>query len=258
MHTRLITPAAPGTTRATLPIAAISWVTVSWVATASSNTMESTQRLRRPRRIPVSAITSATASNTRSGRFETAILRRQYTSVDGSNDIWVSDRPHATFHRISNFNASAVCASDRSCNSLRTSTEPTRSAGSDGRPVEDPNRSAMNESGNSRWRCSAKNANTLPSPTNSPTITCASSSSRSHRVCPCTTRSSHATKDLAVRHDDHRRVIQWRPSSTRKTPSHKPCIKFWHGTWFSPVRRAVGLGGSRHRPTGRGIRGRSN
>lgn len=150
MHTRSITSAAPGTTRATLRTAATSCVTVSWVATASSNTVESTQRLRRPRRIPVSAITSATTSNTRSGRFERAIRRRQYTSVDGSNDIWVSDRPHATFHRISNFNASAVCASERSYSSLSTSTEPTRSAGSDGRPVDDTNRSAMNESGNSR------------------------------------------------------------------------------------------------------------
>ncbi|HZA15596.1 MAG TPA: hypothetical protein VE645_01650 [Pseudonocardiaceae bacterium] len=49
--------------------------------------MESTQRLRRPRKIPVSAITAATASNTRSGRFDAAIRRRQYTNVDASNDI---------------------------------------------------------------------------------------------------------------------------------------------------------------------------
>jgi hypothetical protein len=76
-------------------------VTVSWVATASSKTVESTHRLRRPRKIPVCAITSATASNTRSGRSEAAIRRRQYTSVEGSKLIWVSDRPHATFHRMS-------------------------------------------------------------------------------------------------------------------------------------------------------------
>jgi hypothetical protein len=74
---------------------------VSWVATASSNTVESTHRFRRPRRIPVSAVTRATASNTRSGRSEAAIRFRQYTSVEGSNDTCVSDRPHATFQRMS-------------------------------------------------------------------------------------------------------------------------------------------------------------
>ncbi len=74
---------------------------MSWVATASSNTVESTHRLRRPRRIPVSAITRATASNTRSGRSEAAIRLRQYTRVDGSNEVCVNDRPHATFHRMS-------------------------------------------------------------------------------------------------------------------------------------------------------------
>jgi hypothetical protein len=132
--------------------------------------------------MPVSAITSDTASNTRSGRCEAAIRRRQYTNVDGSKDVCVSDRPHATFHRMSNRNASAVCASDRSNSSLSTSTDPTRSAGSDGRPIRDGNRSAMNESGNSSCRCSARNANTLPAGTRSPTIARASSNSRSVRV----------------------------------------------------------------------------
>jgi len=108
---------------------------VSIVATASSKTVESTQRLRRPHKTPVSAITCATASNTRSGREDPAIRLRQYTSVDGSNDICSSDRPQATFHRRSNFSASAVWVSDRSYSSLSTSTLPTRSAGS-GRPVQ--------------------------------------------------------------------------------------------------------------------------
>jgi hypothetical protein len=101
VHTAAITPAAPGTTRAAFRTAATSWVTVSWVATASSKTVESTHRLRRPRKIPVCAITSATASKTRSGRSEAAIRLRQYTSVDGSKPTWSSDRPHATFHRMS-------------------------------------------------------------------------------------------------------------------------------------------------------------
>jgi hypothetical protein len=135
---------------------------VSWAETASSKTVESTHRFRRPRKIPVCAMTSATASNTRSGRSEAAIRRRQYTRVDGSKDIWVSDRPHATFHRMPYFSASAVWGSDRSCNSFSTSTAPTRSAGSDGRPVADGNRSAVKLSGKSSRRRSAKNANTLP------------------------------------------------------------------------------------------------
>ncbi len=83
---------------------------MSWVATASSKTVESTHRFRRPRKIPVPVITSATASNTRSGRAEAAIRLRQYTSVEGSKLICVSDRPQATFHRISNFSASAATA----------------------------------------------------------------------------------------------------------------------------------------------------
>ena len=35
---------------------------MSWVATASSNTVESRYRFRRPRKIPVCAITSATSA----------------------------------------------------------------------------------------------------------------------------------------------------------------------------------------------------
>ena len=82
MHTAAITCAAPSTTRATFRIAAVSCDTVSIVATASSKTVESTHRFRRPRKIPVWAITSATASNTRSGRADFAIRLRQYTSVE--------------------------------------------------------------------------------------------------------------------------------------------------------------------------------
>jgi hypothetical protein len=66
-------------------IAAISWVIVSWVATASARIVESTAWRRRPFSTPVSAITVATASLMRCGRPERASRRRQYTSVDGSN-----------------------------------------------------------------------------------------------------------------------------------------------------------------------------
>ena len=53
MHTAAICSAAPGTSRATRRIAETSWVTVSWVATASAKIVESTARRRRPFRIPV-------------------------------------------------------------------------------------------------------------------------------------------------------------------------------------------------------------
>ena len=171
-------------------IAATNWVTVSWVATASSNTVESTHRRRRPRSTPVSAITSATLSNTRSGRSDPAIRLRQYTSVVGSNEPAVNDRPQATFHRMSYITASAVCRSDSAYSSLSTSTDPTRSAGNDGRPAPDPNRSAVNESSNSAPRCAAKNANTLPAGTRPPATASASHNSRSDRATPCTRGSS--------------------------------------------------------------------
>ena len=65
---------APGTTRRTRRIAAISWVTVSWVATASSSRVESRARRVLPFKTPVASITERTASKIRSGRSE---LRRR-------------------------------------------------------------------------------------------------------------------------------------------------------------------------------------
>ncbi len=97
-------------------------------------------------------ITSATLSNTRSGHAEAAIRLRQYTNVEGSNEVSVNDRPQATFQRMSNFNASAVCGSDRAYSSFRTSTDPIKSAGNDGRPVLDGNKSAVKESSNNSRR----------------------------------------------------------------------------------------------------------
>ena len=84
MHTFAICSAAPGTSRATFRIALISWVTVSWVATASARIVESTARRRRPARIPVCSTTARIASLIRCGRSDLAIRPRQYASVDGS------------------------------------------------------------------------------------------------------------------------------------------------------------------------------
>ena len=110
MHTEAISAAAPGTTRATRRIAAINWVIVSWVATASARIVESTARRRRPFSTPVSSTTSLTASLIRCGRADLAIRRRQYTSVEGSNPSWPSGNPHAAFHRRSQRAASAASA----------------------------------------------------------------------------------------------------------------------------------------------------
>jgi len=80
---RLDLAAAPGTWRATRRIAAINWVMVSWVATASARIVESTARRRRPASIPVSSTTPLTASLIRCGLPERASRRRQYVSVEG-------------------------------------------------------------------------------------------------------------------------------------------------------------------------------
>ena len=76
-----ITSAAPGTSRRTRRIAPISWVTVSWVATASSSTVESSARRVLPVSAPVCATTALTASKIRLGRSEAANRRRQYVNV---------------------------------------------------------------------------------------------------------------------------------------------------------------------------------
>ena len=112
MHTAAICPAAPGTWRRTRRTAAISWVTVSWVATASARMVESTARRRRPLSTPVSSITFLTASLTRCGRSDFASLLRQYTRVDGSNPGSSSAAPIAAFPRTSNRTASAVSRSE--------------------------------------------------------------------------------------------------------------------------------------------------
>jgi len=72
-----ITAAAPGTSRATRRTAAINWVTVSWVATASSSTVESTARRVFPVSTPVWATTCFTTSKIRSGRSDLASRPRQ-------------------------------------------------------------------------------------------------------------------------------------------------------------------------------------
>jgi hypothetical protein len=70
-------PSAPGTAARTRRIAAISWVTVSWVATASSSTTESSAVRLRPASTPVAATTCRTASKIRFGLSEARSRPRQ-------------------------------------------------------------------------------------------------------------------------------------------------------------------------------------
>ena len=76
-----ITVVAAGISRPTRRIAAINWVTVSCVATASSRTVESNARRVLPARAPVAVTTAFTASKIRLGRSEAANRRRQYVNV---------------------------------------------------------------------------------------------------------------------------------------------------------------------------------
>jgi hypothetical protein len=75
--------AAPGTSRRTRRMAAINWVIVSWVATASSRTTESSARRVRPFSTPVAATTPRTASKMRCGDRDSRRRLRQYVSVVG-------------------------------------------------------------------------------------------------------------------------------------------------------------------------------
>lgn len=151
-----------GTSRPTRRICAINWVTVSWRATASSRIVESIARRRLPLSAPDSVITSVTASKIRCGRSLAASRRRQYVNTDGWNPDSVIANPHAAFHRRSNVTASAVSRSERLWRVCSTSTDAITSAGIDGRPRPDGNRSANASSGNNRFRCAARNANTDP------------------------------------------------------------------------------------------------
>jgi hypothetical protein len=153
---------APSTSRATRRIEAISWVTVSCRATASSSTVESNARRVLPARTPVEVMTSRTTSKIRCGRSLAASRRRQYVNVEGWNPDASTAYPHAAFQRRSNVSASTASRSEYACSDCNTNTEAMTSGGTEGRPRPDGNKSVNSSGGNNASRCSAKNANTLP------------------------------------------------------------------------------------------------
>ena len=100
-------------------------VTVSWVATASSNTVESNTRLHRPDNTPVSATTARTASNTRSGAELFRSLALHKVNTVGWNPSSVNDKPAAAFQRISQRNRPIASRSDSPSNACNTNTVAT-------------------------------------------------------------------------------------------------------------------------------------
>jgi hypothetical protein len=159
------TPRAPGTSRRTRRIAATSWVTVSWVATASSKTVESSTRRPRPLSTPVWSTTWRTAAKIRRGRSEARSRARQYTRTVGWNPSSSSRSPQATFPAMSRRNALIASRSLRPSSACSTITVATTSVGTDGWLRPWTTRSANSSGGNSRWRWSARKAYTDPSGT---------------------------------------------------------------------------------------------
>jgi hypothetical protein len=143
-------------------IAATSWVTVSWVATASSKTVESSTRRHRPANTPVASTTSRTTSKIRRGRAEVRSRARQYTSTVGWNPSSSSRSPQATFQAMSRRSALMASRSLKPSSACSTSTVATTSAGTDGCPPPWRARSANSSAGNNSWRWSARKAYTDP------------------------------------------------------------------------------------------------
>ena len=184
-------------------------VTVSCVATASSNNVESSARRCLFANTFVDAITSRTASKIRSGRSDRRSRLRHCVNVVGWNPASVIDRPHATFQRRSVANAWVASRSDNPSSDCNTSTDAITSAGCDGRPRPDGNRSANASSGNRRRRCSARNAYTESAGTRCDTNAAASNNSTFGSELPCIPQFSFTPPKIASLSP---RIVQQSPS----------------------------------------------
>jgi hypothetical protein len=127
-------------------------VTVSWVATASAKTVESSTRRPRPLSTPVCSTTWRTASKSRRGRVERRMRLRQYTSTVGWNPSSSRRSPHATFQAISRRNALIASRSDRPSSACSTITVATTWVGTDGWLRPWTTRSVNSAGGNSWCR----------------------------------------------------------------------------------------------------------
>lgn len=98
--------------------------------------------------------------------------------------------------------ASTASRSDKPCRDCSTITDAITSPGIEGRPRPDGNKSANNESGNNRSRCSAKNRNTLPTGSRCPANDSTSNTSRCGLDSPCPTQQFQSTDNQTGRHAD--------------------------------------------------------
>ena len=106
---------------------------VSWVATASSSSVESSARRVRPVSTPVTCTTWRTASKIRSGRSEARNLARHNVSTLGWKPRSVNASPQATFQAMLHASCWQASRSDRPSNDCSTITVATTSAGTEGR-----------------------------------------------------------------------------------------------------------------------------
>jgi hypothetical protein len=155
--------AAAGISRRIRWTAATSWVTLSWVATASAKMVESSSRRPRPLSTSVASTTWRTASKIRLGRDEARIRLRQYTSTVGWKHSSSRRSPQATFQAISRRSALTAPPIPTSPPACSTITVAITSAGADRCPLPWRATSANSSGGNSWWRWSARKAYTDPS-----------------------------------------------------------------------------------------------
>ena len=106
-------------------MAATSWVTVSWVATASSSRVESSARRWRPASTPVWLITARTAAKIRSGRSKARSLVRHKVSTVGWKPRSVRASPQATFQAMLQASCRVASRSDnpsKACSTITVAT----------------------------------------------------------------------------------------------------------------------------------------
>ena len=159
-------------------------MTVSWVATASNSTVESSARIVLFDSAPHSAATSRTASKIRSGHPLARSLWRHSVNTLASKPPSSMPSPAAAFQRTSQRSRSSASRSEHPSSACRTITTAITDPGTDGRP-RGPKRSSNNPSGNNLRRFSAKNRCTDPSRTRPPHKPKVSNSSRSSFSVPC-------------------------------------------------------------------------
>ena len=110
-------------------------MTVSWVATASNSTVESSARIVLFDSAPHSAATSRTASKIRSGHPLARSLWRHSVNTLASKPPSSMPSPAAAFQRTSQRSRSSASRSEHPSSACRTITTAITDPGTDGRPA---------------------------------------------------------------------------------------------------------------------------